>query len=93
MENTHVSAVYRRAVELLEADIHDELVALEPQGGTCFGFNAVAASVWRLLDTPKSFAELRDSLLSQYDVAEDECSADLQELLDGMKSAGLIAIA
>jgi len=85
-----MTTVYKRAVELLEADIHDELVALEPQGGTCFGFNAVAASVWRLLETPKSFAELREALLSQYEVTSDECSNDLHDLLKAMKSEGLV---
>lgn len=85
-----MSVIYRRAVDLLEADIHDELVALEPQAGACFGFNPVAASVWRLLETPKSFNELREALLSQYEVTSDECSHDLRELLAMMEDEGLI---
>jgi hypothetical protein len=88
-----MSAVYRRAAELLEADMNDELVALEPRAGTCFGFNASAAAVWRLIETPKSFAEIRDSLLSQYDVGSDQCSQELQELLDAMKAEGLVETA
>jgi len=85
-----MTAVYQRAVDLLEADINDELVALEPQAGTCFGFNSVAASVWRLLESPKSFAEIRDSLVLQYEVAPDRCSDELQDLLDSMTNEGLV---
>ena len=36
---------YRRATQLLEAGIGDELVALDPDQGSCFGFNGVAAFV------------------------------------------------
>ena len=51
---------YVRAVDLLEADIGNELVALEPEAGNCFGFNEVATVVWRKLAEPKSFDELRE---------------------------------
>jgi hypothetical protein len=81
---------YRRAVELLEADINDELVALEPAKGACFGFNSVANDVWRKLAQPRSFDELRSDLLSEYDVDEDQCTEELSALLDDMTRAKLI---
>ena len=85
-----MSQVYRRAVELLEADLHDELVALEPDRGTCFGFNAVAKDVWRKLEHPRSFEDLRAELLDEYDVSEDQCTRELRDLLDEMSRAKLI---
>ena len=36
---------YQRATELLEAELGDELVALDQAQGQCFGFNGVATSV------------------------------------------------
>ena len=81
---------YRRSVELLEADINDELVALEPDQGRCFGFKSVAKDVWRKLERPRSFEELRQELLSEYDVAEDQCDRELRELLEDMAKAKLI---
>ena len=33
----------------MEAELGEELVALDPQAGNCFGFNEVAAWVWRRL--------------------------------------------
>lgn len=85
-----MSKTYKRAVELLEADIHDELVALEPTMGSCFGFNSVAKDVWRKLETPQTFDELKRALLQEYEVSEQECAADLRELLDHMAQAKLI---
>lgn len=81
---------YRRSADLMEADIGDEIVALDAEKGICFGFNDVAANVWRTLDQQRSFDELRDQLLHQYDVDVEQCSDELRELLDGMIEKGLI---
>lgn len=84
------SPVYKRAVDLMEADLGDELVALDPNAGDCFGFNSVATSVWRQLEQPRTFEELRDALLSEYEVDQQRCAEELQELLDDMSKRGLI---
>jgi hypothetical protein len=74
----------------LDAEIGDEVVALRPDGGTCFSFSTIAADVWKSLATPKGFEELRDELLATYDVGADECSRDLRALLDDLAEQGLI---
>jgi hypothetical protein len=84
------SPVYRRAADLMEADLGEELVALDPKGGECFGFNPVATAVWRSLEQPKSFEQLRDELLGEYDVGAEQCSAELRGLLDDMRDKGLV---
>lgn len=83
--------VYRRAVDLLEADINDELVGLDPIRGSCFGMNEVAKDLWRKLETPRSLGELTSSLIAEYDVSEDQCAAELKEFLADMEAKGLIA--
>ena len=82
---------YRRATDLMEAEVGDELVALQPDLGLCFGFNNVATDVWKQLQTPKSFDELKAHLLAGYQVDEEECSSDLDELLRQMVEKGLVA--
>lgn len=82
--------IYHRATELMEADVADELVALQPDLGLCFGFNSVATEVWKQLQQPRSFDELKAHLLGGYDVDEQQCSADLRELLARMAEHGLI---
>lgn len=83
--------VYRRAADLLEAHLDEELVALEPKRGECFGFNEVATRVWESLETPKSFDELRDELLQCYDVSPDQCTRELRDLVDDLLDKGLVA--
>lgn len=82
--------VYQRAVDLMEAELGDEIVALDVKGGTCFGFNSPASSVWRALTEPRSFEALRDALIEEYEVGRDECEADLADLLADLTAKGLI---
>jgi hypothetical protein len=82
--------VYERARELMEAELGDELVALDPVGGECFGFNPVASTVWRLLERPSTAEDLKQSLLLEYDVDPAQCGAELAALLDDLVSRGLV---
>lgn len=84
------SPKYERIVDLMEAELGDELVALDPDGGKCFGFNNVANSVWRQLEEPKTFEQLRDALLDEYEVELEQCTRELQELLDDLTGKGLV---
>lgn len=82
--------VYKRIVNLMEADVGGELVALDAQAGQCFGFNEVATSVWRKLEQPKTFDELRDELLGDYEVDVEQCTRELRELLEDLLAKGLV---
>lgn len=81
---------YRRATELMEAEVGDEIVALDAQNGQCFGFNSVAASIWRALAQPRTFEELKQALLDEYDVETERCSEDLRAMLREMSDKGLV---
>ena len=81
---------YERAAQLLEAELGEELLGLDGRAGLCFGFNSVAADVWRLLESPRRFDELHSVLLEVYDVDPDTCATDLAELLELMCSEGLV---
>ena len=81
---------YRRKANLLEAEVGDDLVALDAEAGKCFGFNAIATSVWRTLSRPRTFDELRAQLLEEYAVDPQQCEEDLRELLLDLRHKGLI---
>ena len=81
---------YKRTIDLMEAELGDELVALDPNAGECFGFNSVATSVWRKLDQPQTFEQLRDALLDEYEVEPNRCSDELKALLDDLTAKGLV---
>ena len=75
---------YERATELLEAELGDELMTLDVARGSCFGFNSVATIVWRQLEQPKTFDQLKDLLLAEYEVGAEQCTEELQALLNDL---------
>jgi hypothetical protein len=81
---------YARAKELLEAELGDDLVALDVASGHCFGFNPVAADIWHLLAQPQDFDALCRELMDQYEVDRGECEADLRACLSNLETQGLV---
>jgi Coenzyme PQQ synthesis protein D (PqqD) len=81
---------YARAVTLMEAELGDELVALDPDAGACFGFNPVAASVWRLLEQPRTEETLHAELMDEYAVDPSQCGDELHALLQDLDARGLV---
>jgi hypothetical protein len=80
----------RRRGQLIEAEVDDELIGLEVDQGTCFGFNRTATRIWALIETPKRFSELRDVLLGEYDVDAETCERELEDLLRQLEADGLV---
>ena len=82
--------IYERVRTLMEAELGDELVGLEPDGGVCFGFNSVAKRVWQLLEEPRSSEQLASALMEEFDVTPIECSDGLNEVLIDLTGLKLI---
>jgi hypothetical protein len=82
----------RRTGELLESPLDDDLVGLNVDQGACYGFNATAARVWRMLDRPRRLSELRRQLLDEYDVDPETCDGQVRALLAQLEENQLIAM-
>ena len=82
----------RRGTGLLEAEVGGELVGLDVEQGTCYGFNATATRIWALIEEPKRFSELRDALLDEYEVDPETCERELMDLLKDLEKDGLVAL-
>jgi hypothetical protein len=84
------SARIIRCDDLLEADVNGEIVALHIEKGQCYGMNGVASRIWALLAEPTSPGEICAKLSAEYDVEPATCRADVDALLEDLRSEGLI---
>jgi hypothetical protein len=85
---------YRRARELLEAELGYEIVGLDVANGHTFGLNETAAWAWKLLEKPQSIATLTSAMLERFDdIDEATCEAELRELLREFHEDGFIELA
>jgi hypothetical protein len=85
-------ALVRRSGRMLEAELDGELIGLEIDRGTCFGFNATATRIWQLIEQPRRVREIRDALIGEYEVDAETCAGELAELLATLERGGLVAI-
>lgn len=78
--------------EQLSSEVSGETVILGLRDGVYYGLDPVGTLVWRLLDRPRSVAELRDAVVREYEVEPERCEADLRALLSDLARRGLVEI-
>lgn len=76
--------LFQRSGKLLWSEVGSDVVALDAEGGTCFGMEEVSAEIWHMLDQPQSVRTICTALMSNYEIDEATCERDVAELLDRM---------
>ena len=76
----------------VSADLSGEAAILNLKTSTYFGLNTVGASIWKLIQEPKTVSQIRDAIIQEYDVEPDRCEHDILELLQELSKHGLIEI-
>ncbi|MGI4730625.1 MAG: PqqD family protein [Janthinobacterium lividum] len=77
---------------LVEAEVDDELMGLSIDRGLCFGFNATATDLWRMIATPQTLETLCDRMIEGHEVDRATCAADLAVALHRMADQGLVTL-
>ena len=78
--------------EKLSSQLGGDAVVLDMQSGKYFGFEAVGARIWELVQQPRKVSDIRDALLHEYDADPAECERDLLAFLQQVQEAGLIEV-
>jgi Coenzyme PQQ synthesis protein D (PqqD) len=78
--------------EQVSCPLGEESAILNLKNTVYYGLNPVGARVWNLLQQARTVGELRDAILDEYDVEAGRCESDLLELLEKMRSEGLIHV-
>lgn len=80
------------AEEQVSSDLGGEMAILDLKAGMYYGLDDVGARVWGLIQEPRDVADIRDTLLEEYDVALERCERDLLALLERLADEGLIEV-
>lgn len=57
-----------------------------------YSFNGTGSSIWKLLETPKTVAELVAAVAQEYDAEQERVEKDVREFLGEMLSVGLAEV-
>ena len=76
----------------VSCDLSVEAAVFNLKSGVYFGLNTVGASIWKLIQEPRTIKEIREALMDEYDVEPKRCEKDVLELLQELSTHGLIEI-
>lgn len=78
--------------QAMSRTVGDETVILDLESGTYFGLDPVGARMWQSLGEGKSFTEVCDVILDEYDVTCERLEADLLALAAQLAEHRLIIV-
>jgi hypothetical protein len=76
----------------LSTRLGDEIVILGLRDSVYFGLSDVGARIWDLIQTPRTFSEILNSVVAEYDVTAADAADGLERLLRELETRGLVAI-
>ncbi len=82
--------VIQRKLDMLFNEIDGEVVMLSIQNSEYYGMDKVGSRIWELLEKPLSFRELVVKLIEEYEVTEQQCTADTLTFLKKLEDKKLI---
>ena len=76
----------------VSCDLAGEAAILNLKRAVYYGLDMVGARIWTLVQEPITVGAVRDIILREYDVEQEQCERDLLDLLRTLTAEGLIAI-
>ena len=76
----------------LSTTLAEEVIILGLDDSMYYGLSGAGARIWELLQTPRTIAEIVDTITAEFDAARERVTSDLDGLLVDLESRGLIAI-
>lgn len=76
----------------VSSDLGGEVAILDLKTGTYYGLDEVGTRIWGLIQEPADIEDLREMLLSEYEVEPGRCERDLISLLQDLADEGLVKV-
>jgi|SRR6185503_5866722 hypothetical protein len=76
----------------VSSDLAGEAVILQVRSGRYFGLEQVGARIWQMIGEPRRVADIRDTILREYDVSRERCEQDVVTLLEQLAAEGLVEV-
>jgi len=81
-----------RGPNLLGADMDGEFALMSVDSGRYYCLNPTGRQIWELMEQPRDAQGICRHLLAEYDVAPEQCEADVLELLGKLSDEKLIEV-
>jgi len=73
---------YSRNQQIIDGELDDNQIMMHLDKGKYYGLNLVGKRIWTLIQQPRSFQEIKEVLLSEFEVTEEQCTKEVQAFLE-----------
>ena len=83
-------SLFQRIHKPIQNEIDGELVILNIETSEYFTLNKVGTVIWNYLNTQRTFSQIVDYLISEYNISKQQCEGEVQDFLNEMVTNGII---
>ena len=87
-----LQSTVRLCQDQISCDLNGEAAIFNVRTGAYYGLDAVGATIWKLMEQPRTVQSIHEAILCQFDVEDERCQADVLELLEKLSREGLIEL-
>ena len=84
--------VVSRTKEVLASKMDGETIMMSIASGSYYGMDNIGSRIWELIAEPIRVSDLCDRLMEEFDVAFDQCLADVIAFLNALGENRLIEL-
>lgn len=86
------ATLVQRCSGVIEAEIDNEVVALNIESGNCYGLNKTGSRIWQLIANPTRIADICSTLTAEFEIEPESCERDVIGLLEELRSENLVTL-
>jgi hypothetical protein len=88
----NLNAVVSRSENFVFNEIEGDLVMMNIESGAYVGLNETGKSIWNLLDTPLSIAEIVSFLIKEYTISQSQCEKEVIVFVEKMMKSEILIL-
>jgi Coenzyme PQQ synthesis protein D (PqqD) len=85
------ATLIRRTASVLTAEIDKQIVMMDIESGRYLGLDDIGSVIWQRLETPRTFGDLVDGLVADYNADRSVIADDVRKLLLDMATHDVVA--
>ena len=74
------------------SELLGEIVILELESGVYYGLNETGSRIWSLIQQSKTVAEIRNTLLAEYEIDSESCTRYVVNLIEDLNAKNLVVV-
>lgn len=73
---------YTRNKQIIDGELDNNQVMMHLEKGKYYGLNPVGKRIWDMIEEPKSFEEITQTLLAEFNVTPEQCDQEVKAFLE-----------